>query len=75
MRFLRYEDRERVMALRSKFSEDPVYGVNQDLPREFSAIRRRLTPILRQARERGQTARFSKTEPQKLYIDGVEYKG
>lgn len=46
------------------------YRIYIDLPAELVKRRKELMNTLRTAKRRGQRANFSKSEPDKLYIDG-----
>ena len=64
-RFLRYQDRETV--LRAGFElKGTEYMILQDFPQEIIEGR----PKLKEAKKRGQKVSFSKSEPDKLFIDG-----
>ena len=49
-------------------------GIGYDLPKQVIDMRKRLIPKMVQARKDGKRAAFSRTEPYKLIIDGVEVK-
>ena len=68
-RFLRYQDHETV--LRARFElKDTEYMILQDFPQEIMKRRRKQMPKLKEAKKRGQKVSFSKSEPDKLFIDG-----
>ena len=68
-RFLRYQDRETV--LRAGFElKDTEYMILQGFPQEIIERRRKQMPKLKEARKRGHKVFFSKSEPDKLFIDG-----
>ena len=68
-RFLRYQDRETV--LRAGFGlKGTEYMILQDFPQEIIERRRKQMPKLKEAKKRGQKVSFSKSEPDKLFIDG-----
>ena len=48
--------------------------IGPDLPKQVIDMRKRLIPKMVQARKDGKRAAFSRTEPYKLFIDGVEVK-
>ena len=48
------------------------FGISADLPKEIMERRRKKMQRFRKAREEGKTVYFSRSEPDKLYIDGVE---
>ena len=68
-RFLRYSDRERVLSCGKKL-KNTQYKMYEDIPRELQALRKPQIEKLKQARKEGRKAYFSKSEPDKLYIDG-----
>lgn len=68
-RFLRYSDRERVLKCGRRL-EDTEYKMYEDLPKEIHDMRKRQIEKLKKARKDGKLAYFSKSEPDKLYIDG-----
>ena len=67
-RFLRYVDRERIMrnAFKLKNTDFTIY----DIPKELIDLRKKQMPAFREARKAGKRAAFSKSEPDKLFIDG-----
>ena len=68
-RFLRYQDRKTV--LRAGFQlKGTEYMILQDLPQEIIERRRKQMSKLKEAKKRGQKGTFSKSEPDKLFIDG-----
>ena len=46
------------------------YMILQDFPQEIIERRRKQMPKLKEARKRGHKVFFSKSEPDKLFIDG-----
>ena len=68
-RLLRYSDRERVLRCGKKL-KNTQYKMYEDIPRELQALRKPQIEKLKQARKEGRKAYFSKSEPDKLYIDG-----
>lgn len=70
-RFLRFPDRENIFAKRRNLPKE--YGIGPDYPPEVVKIRKTLLPKLKEAREMGKQAHFSRREPQKLFIDGRQY--
>jgi len=46
----------------------------EDIPRDLQNLRRPQTKILKEARGEGKRAYFSKSEPDKLYINGKYVK-
>lgn len=70
-RFLRYPDREEVMSNAKKL-KGKNFGISADLPKEIMERRRKKMQRFRKAKEEGKTVYFSRSEPDKLYIDGVE---
>ena len=69
VRFLRFTDRERVLKHARNLKDTP-YAIHEDLPYEIVECRRQQMKKLKRARENGQTAYFSRSEPDKLYING-----
>ena len=68
-RFLRYQDHETM--LRARFElKDTEYVILQDFLQEIMKRRRKQMPKLKEAKKRGQKVSFSKSEPDKLFIDG-----
>ena len=67
-RFLRFPDRERVFKCGRKL-KGMVYKLFEDIPKELHELRKQQMDKLRQARKDGKRAFFSKTEPDKLFID------
>ena len=72
-RFLRFPDRERVFKCGRKL-KDTDYKMFEDIPKELHELRKKQIDKLKQARRDGKCAFFSKTEPDKLYIDGKYVK-
>ena len=68
-RFLRFLDRERVFKCGRKL-KGTNYKMFEDIPKELHELRKQQMDKLRQAKKDGNRAFFSKTEPDKLYIDG-----
>ncbi|XP_053395796.1 uncharacterized protein LOC128555965 [Mercenaria mercenaria] len=68
-KFAYYPDRERVKLRASKL-ERP-YGISQQFPAEVMSTRRRLVPIMLEARKQGKEA-YIKVD--KLFIDGRLYR-
>ena len=68
-RFLRYADRERIMrnAYRLKNTDFTIYD---DIPKELIDLRKKHMPAFHEARRAGKRAAFSKSEPDRLFIDG-----
>ena len=73
-RCLRFKDRETLFALRRSIDSDSGYGVGPDLPKQIIKMRKKLIPRMVEARAQGKRAAFSKAEPYKLFMDGVEIK-
>ena len=67
--FLRFPDRERIFKCGRKL-KGTDYKMFEDIPRELHELRKQQMDKLKQARKDGKRAFFSKTEPDKLYIDG-----
>ena len=70
-RFLRFSDRERVFKLGRKL-KGTNYRMFEDIPKELH--QKRKLGRLKEARKEGRRANFSKSEPDKLYIDGKYVK-
>ena len=68
-RFLRYADRERIMrkALKLKNTDFTIYYI----PKELIDLRKKHMPAFHEARRAGHRAAFSKSEPDKLFIDSL----
>ena len=72
-RFLRFSDRERVFKCGRKL-KDTGYKMYEDIPKELHDLRKAQMNKLKKARQEGKRANFSKSEPDKLYIDGKHVK-
>ena len=72
-RFLRYSDREKVIrcAYKLKGTEFKIY---EDIPKELHDLRKPQMKKLKDARKEGKKAYFSRSEPDKLFIDGKYVK-
>ena len=46
------------------------YIPNDDIPKELIDLRKKQMPAFHEARKAGKRAAFSKSEPDKLFIDG-----
>ena len=68
-RFLRYSDRERVFKCGRKL-KDTNFKMFEDIPKELHELRKMQMDKLKKARKDGKRAYFSKSEPDKLFIDG-----
>ena len=68
-RFLRFQDRERILSQGFKL-KDTEYMILQDFPQEIIEKRRKKMPKLKEAKEKGLRVSFSKSEPDKLIING-----
>jgi len=68
-RFLRFSDRERVFKQGRKL-KGTNYRMFEDIPKELHQKRKAQMGRLKDARKEGRRANFSKSEPDKLYIDG-----
>ena len=68
-RFLRFPDRERVLK-RGRKLKDTSYKMYEDIPRELQDLRKLQMKRLKKAREESKRANFSKSQPDKRYIDG-----
>ena len=68
-RFLQFQDRERI--LRQDFKlKGTEYMMLQDFPQEIIKKRCKMMPKLKEARGKGLRVSFSKSEPDKLIING-----
>ena len=70
-RFLKYPQREEVMSNARKL-KGKNFGISPDLPSEILERRKKKMKHFKQAKKDGKTAFFSRAEPDKLFIDGVE---
>ena len=73
-RCLRFKDRENLFSYRRNINSQSNFGIGPDLPKQVIDMRKRLIPKMVQARKDGKRAAFSRMEPYKLFIDGVEVK-
>lgn len=69
-RFLRYGDREFIFS-KARALKGTGCGISADLPREIVQRRKVQEMKLVDARKDRKRAFFSRTEPDKLYIDGI----
>ena len=72
-RFLRFTDRERVLKCGRKL-KNTGYKMYEDLPKEIREMRKLQMEKLKNARQDGKRAYFSRSEPDKLYINGKYVK-
>ena len=70
-RFLKYPQREEVMSNARKL-KGKNFGISPDLPSEILERRKKKMKQFKQAKKDSKTAFFSRAEPDKLFIDGVE---
>ena len=70
-RFLKYPQREEVMSNARKL-KGKNFGISPDLPSEILERRKKNMKQFKQEKKDGKTAFFSRVEPGKLFIDGVE---
>ena len=73
-RCLRFKDRDKLFSCRRNIDNQSNFGIGPDLPKQVIDMRKRLIPKMVQARKDGKRAAFSRMEPYKLFIDGVEVK-
>ena len=73
-RCLRFKDRENLFSCRRNIASSSDLGIGPDLPKQVIEMRKRLIPKMVQARKDGKRAAFSRKEPYKLFIEGVEVK-
>ena len=69
-RFLRYEDKERIMR-NAKNLKGTNFFVRDDIPMRMRNARKAQIPVLIAARNAGKLAYFSRSEPDKLFVDKV----
>lgn len=69
-RFLRYTDRVRVYREGFLRLKDTRFRVLEDYPKEIIESRRKLVPLLKEAKAQGKKAHFCKPMPDRLIIDG-----
>ena len=69
-RFLRYSYRELVMSRANKLKGKGL-GISADLPKDIVNRRKQSMPKFKKAKEDGQSAYFKRSEPDKLYIEGI----
>ena len=72
-RFLRYSDREKVIRCAYKL-KDTDFKIYEDIPKELHDLRKPQMKKLKEARKQGRKAYFSRSEPDKLFIDGKYVK-
>ena len=67
--FLRYADRERIM--RNAYTlKNTDYTIYDDIPKDLIDLRKKHMPAFHEARTAGKRAAFSKSEQDRLVIDG-----
>ena len=71
VRFLRYPEREMVFKRAREMQEETNVKVYADYPKEISERRKQQWPRMKKAREKRKTAFFLKSEPDKLFINGL----
>lgn len=69
-RFLKYPDKERILSL-GKHLRDKDFFMFSDYPEEIQRSRKRQLKKLKDAKQAGKKASFSKSRPDMLYIDGL----
>ena len=69
-RFLRYSDKELVMDQARKNLQGTDFAVFDDIPKTLYDSRKTQLKKLKEAREKGYTAFFSKAHPDKLFVNG-----
>ena len=72
-RFLRYSDREKVIRCTYKL-KGTDFKIYEDIPKELHDLRKPQIKKLKDARKEGKKAYFSRSEPDKLFIDGKYVK-
>ena len=65
-----YCDCEEILFKVRKLLKDKTYSVFEDMPKEVYELRKAQLKKLQNAKERGETAYFSKKYPDKLFING-----
>ena len=73
-RFLRYPEREKVRKAAFKL-KGTHFRIMEDFPREIIERRRKLLPLLQQAKAENKRATFSKAFPDRLIIEGQFVSG
>ena len=68
-RFLKYPDKERILSL-GKHLRDKNIHMFSDYPEEIQQLRKRQLKKLKDAKQAGKRAAFSKSKLDLLYIDG-----
>ena len=68
-RFLRYSDKESVFKCSRKL-KDTNFKMFENIPKELHELRKMQMDKLKKAKKDGKRAYFSKSEPDKLFIDG-----
>ena len=71
VRFFKYPQREEIMSNAGKL-KGKIFGISLDLPSEILKRRKKKMKQFKQAKKDGETTYFSRAEPDKLFIDGVE---
>ena len=69
-RFLRYGDKQLVMDRAQKYLKNTAFNIYDDIPKPLYDSRKGQLKKLREAREKGYTAFFSKAHPDKLFVNG-----
>ena len=70
-RFLKYPDRVAIMSNARKL-KGKDFGISPDLPKEIIDRRKKKMQQFKKAKEDSKPAYFSRAEPDKLFIDGVQ---
>ena len=73
-RCLRLKDREELFSHHRNIDSESNFGIGSDLPKQVIDMRKKVIPKMVQARREGKRPAFSRTEPYKLFIEGVEIK-
>ena len=71
VKFLRYQDKEYVRKSAYLLKGTRI-GIAEQFPKEIAETRKRLYPIMKKAKQDGNTAKLVKD---KLYINGQRYRG
>ena len=56
---------------RAKKLKGKGLGISADLPKDIAKRRKELMPKFKKAKEDGQSAFFKRSEPDKLYVEGI----
>ena len=68
-RFLKFPDKETILSLAKNLEEKKI-SLFSDYPEQIQKSRKRQLQKLKNAKAQGKSANFSKSKPDRLYIDG-----